>query len=143
MLLTEGYDPAPVNLSEFKDVFYPITPTKFYIEYQKNDGLQNVSPFKNYGGHFFGIYSAWCNKKLSPLLQPFARHFGRSQNCKCRGTCVMVYPERPAEDCWGERQVFFFSRGRGDGGTKTTQQEIHRLKRSWQSSLNFDMSVFS
>lgn len=133
MLLTEGYDPAPVKFNRAKDVLYPITPPKFYIEYQTNYGLQFMYLLsKTIASFFSGIYSALVQQKTLTLLQSFAT--GRSQNCKCRGACVIVYPERPAEDCWGTAP--------GERGTKRPQQEIHLLKRSWQSSLNFDMFVF-
>ena len=90
---------------------------------------------------FSGIYSAWC-KKLSPLLQPFARHFGRSQNCKMpRRMCHGVSRETSGR-LLGQTGRFFFRAG-GGRGEKKKQQEIHLLKRSWQSSLNFDMYVFS
>ena len=118
MLLTEGYDPAPVNLSEFKDVFYPITPTKFYIEYQKNDGLQNVSPFKNYGVIFSASIQLGatknshlcCNPLLGILVDP------RIANAEAHVSWCIQRDQRKIAGAKG--RFFFFRAGGGMGGQK-------------------------
>lgn len=71
--------------------------------------------------------------KTLTLLQPFARSIPEFQIAEAHVSwCI----QRDQRKIAGAKGRFFFSRVRGGGGDKNNQQEI-----SWQSSLNFDMSV--